>query len=120
MSNIDMVNRRRSERVPTRIEVLVTLLEERSASTVSATIGDISEGGLQVEMDHPLRLDAPLRMDADEVTLYGRVRYCCPRHGRYVIGVSGEGIQIHGNELTCSVQDLLAYWNAGLVSFDVA
>jgi hypothetical protein len=49
-------------------------------------------------------------MAADQVTLYGQVRYCCAHVDAYVVGVCGEGIQINGSELTCSVEDLLAYW----------
>lgn len=104
-----MANRRCFRRFSTRIDVRLTLLEEPGLS-INASIRDISEGGLQLQIDHCLRVGAALRMDADEVTLYGEVRFCLPRLDGFIVGVSGDGIQIHGNELTCSVQDLLAYW----------
>lgn len=104
-----MSDRRLTPRFPTAIEGSLTLLEP-PILTIPATIRDISDGGFQVKVERSLHIGVPLSIEAREVTLYGQVRYCCPFLGAYLVGISGVAIRIHGNELTCSVEDLIAYW----------
>jgi hypothetical protein len=106
-----LLNRRRTPRFSTGIQARLTLLEE-PVITLAARIQNISEGGLQVVIDRSSRLGASLRLEVEDVALYGQIRYCCPWLGGYIIGVCVELILIGGNELTCSVPDLLEYWAA--------
>jgi hypothetical protein len=99
-----MPDRRLTPRFPTAIEGSLTLLEP-PILTIPATILDISDGGFQVKVERSLHIGALLSIEAHQVTLYGQVRYCCPFLGAYLVGISGVAIRMHGNELTCSVED---------------
>jgi len=77
---------------------------------------NISEGGLQIVINQSVRVGSPLRLDVHDVTMYGQSQYCCPSAGGYMVGVVTDRLLIGGNELTCSIPDLLEYWASEITS----
>ena len=93
------MERRKDVRLPIHRDVDFHVLG-REATRVPGRLRDVSENGLRLSTQLPLKAGMFLRIVLDDSVFFGEVRYCCPFMDGFVSGLLVEQMLLGTTELS--------------------